>query len=68
MSITAKSNLSYEEIRQLEAQLLARGYRQTSTYPSSMEVREYSVNTHRENRGSTRLSPAMQRYSICWRS
>lgn len=68
MSITAKSNLSYEEIRQLEAQLLARGFRQTSTYPTQMETYEYSVNTHEETRPAVQRASLSKRYSICWRS
>ena len=68
MSITAKSNLSFDEIKQLEAQLLARGFRQTSTYPTQMETHEYSVNTLDEPRPAMHRPSMSKRYSICWRS
>lgn len=67
MTIRSRGGLTFDELRQLEADLLAHGYRPADE--STWEMRRYEYSTNREA-DADRLSRIAQvpGYSICWRN
>lgn len=67
MTIRSRAGLTFDELRQLEADLLAHGYRPADE--RTWEMRRYEYSTNREavaDRPSR--TPQVQEYSICWRN
>jgi hypothetical protein len=65
MTLHTKAGLSAVEIRDLEQQLISRGYRPIEREPMEMKEREFSVHAY----FAGPRSPAESRwYSICWRN
>jgi hypothetical protein len=67
MTIRSRGGLTFDELRQLEADLLAHGYQPADD--GAWEVRRYEYTTNREqDRDRRRLVAEVQGYSICWRN
>lgn len=64
MTVRAKGGLSAQEVRHIESELVARGYRAVDENAWDMRNREYSVNRVPEQ---TRATGGEARYSICWK-
>ena len=67
MTIRSRGGLTFEELRQLEADLLAHGYRPADDRTWEMRRYEYST-SHEEDRERPRPATQVQGYSICWRN
>ena len=64
MTVKAKGGLSAQEVRNIESELVARGYRAVEENAWDIRNNEYSVNRYPE-----KAQPASgeARYSICWK-
>lgn len=67
MTIRSRGGLTFNELRQLEADLLAHGYRPADDGAWEVRRYEYSTNCEADADRPWRIAQ-VQGYSICWRN